>query len=227
MFIKSPDHSVEGILKTSKETLKSNQNVLFPVYPSGVVFDLLEILSLQLEQSGLGSVPFYYIAPLAKESLAHAQIFPECLSEPKQSRATNPEFPFIHEELLETGKLKVFEHSADGLSDHFKGPAVIFSGHPTLEMGESRDLCSKWLESDQHKIIITEPDLPPTIFQDRRSTVLYWPIDTRLTQSAARMLIEELEPKEVIISDIMRKNCPTLAESGSVNLPLKAPKLYL
>merc|ERR1712062_581896 len=104
-----------------------------------------------------------------------------------------------------------------------KGPAVIFSGHPTLEMGESRDLCSKWLESDQHKIIITEPDLPPTIFQDRRSTVLYWPIDTRLTQSAARMLIEELEPKEVIISDIMRKNCPTLAESGFVKVSSVGP----
>ena len=71
--------------------------------------------------------------------MAHAQIFPECLSEQKQSKASNPEFPFLHEELLESGKLKVFEHATDGLSDHFKGPAVIFTGHPTLELGQ--ELC--------------------------------------------------------------------------------------
>ena len=63
----SPDRSVDGILKTTVSTLKSNQNVLFPVYPSGVMFDLLEILSTHLDSHGLGSVPFYYIAPMAKE----------------------------------------------------------------------------------------------------------------------------------------------------------------
>ena len=80
-------------------------------------------------------------------------------------------------------------------------------------MGEARDWCSKWQSSGQHKIIVTEPDLAPSIFQDRRSSVLYLPIDTRLTQAPARSLVEDMKPKEMIISEIMRKNCPNLAET--------------
>ena len=32
--------------------------------------------------------------------------------------------------------LKIFEHATEGLSEHFKGPAVIFTGHPSLELGQ-------------------------------------------------------------------------------------------
>ena len=63
----SPDNSVHEICKTIVSTIRSNQNVIFPVYPSGVIFDLLEIISLTLINERLGGTPFYYIAPLAKD----------------------------------------------------------------------------------------------------------------------------------------------------------------
>lgn len=40
----SPDKSVHECCRLLTETLKSHGNVLFPVYPSGIVFDLLEIV---------------------------------------------------------------------------------------------------------------------------------------------------------------------------------------
>ena len=84
----------------------------------------------------MGTVPFYYVAPMSKDSLAHAQIYPEFLSVEKQNKAAAPEFPFTHDEAIENGRLKIFEHATEGLSEHFKGPAVIFTGHPSLELGQ-------------------------------------------------------------------------------------------
>ena len=81
-------------------------------------------------------MPFYYVAPMSKDSLAHAQIYPEFLSVEKQNKAAAPEFPFTHDEAIENGRLKIFEHATEGLSEHFKGPAVIFTGHPSLELGQ-------------------------------------------------------------------------------------------
>ena len=40
----SPDKSVHECCRLMTETLKNHGNVLFPVYPSGIVFDLLEIV---------------------------------------------------------------------------------------------------------------------------------------------------------------------------------------
>ena len=40
----SPDKSVHEFCRLTTDTLKNHGNVLFPVYPSGIVFDLLEIV---------------------------------------------------------------------------------------------------------------------------------------------------------------------------------------
>ena len=105
-------------------------------HQKGLIFDLIEILADQLKRNRLGTVPFYYVAPMSKDSLAHAQIYPEFLSVEKQNKAAAPEFPFTHDEAIENGRLKIFEHATEGLSEHFKGPAVIFTGHPSLELGQ-------------------------------------------------------------------------------------------
>ena len=73
--------------------------------------------------------------------------------------------------------------SKQGLSQSFKGPCVIFSGHPTLELGECRKWAQDWCKnkSSRNKIIVTEPGLPENIFNDseRNRVVNYLPIDTR------------------------------------------------
>ena len=49
--------------------LKNQENVMFPVFPSGIILDLLEIIMDLLERERLGTVPIYYVAPFAKDAL--------------------------------------------------------------------------------------------------------------------------------------------------------------
>ena len=73
----SPDRSVNEACQTLEETVKRGGSVMFPVFPTGVMLDLLEIFIDYLSQMGRGHIPFYFISPIAKAALAHAQIYPE------------------------------------------------------------------------------------------------------------------------------------------------------
>ena len=73
----SPDRSVNEACQTLDETIKRGGSVMFPVFPTGVMLDLLEIFIDYLSQMGRGHIPFYFISPIAKAALAHAQIYPE------------------------------------------------------------------------------------------------------------------------------------------------------
>jgi len=211
----SPDSSVHEVERIIINTLKNNENVMFPVFPSGLIFDLIEILADQLKRNRLGTVPFYYVAPMSKDSLAHAQIYPEFLSVEKQNKAAAPEFPFTHDEAIENGRLKIFEHATEGLSEHFKGPAVIFTGHPSLELGQAKEWSQKWHESKRNKVIIAEPNFHQSVYRDRRGTVIYLPIDTRMTQGSAKLQMEDWKPKELIISHKMSQQYQKLNEISS------------
>ena len=193
--------------------------------------------------------PIYFISPIAKQALAHAQIYPECLSEVKQNKASNPEFPFAHDDAIETGRLKVYEYPSSGLSNTFKGPAVIFAGHPTLELGQGSSWARDWCKSGterRNKIIVTEPGLPINLFSDhdRKHVIHYLPIDTRyiicnyyrvtlqlmlqlrMTSSATKILIEDLKPKELVISQDLLSNHPKLREGILVPNVLGPGKSY-
>ena len=65
----SPDKSVHEIQVQTVSALKNHENVMFPVFPSGIILDLLEIIMDLLERERLGTVPIYYIAPFAKDAL--------------------------------------------------------------------------------------------------------------------------------------------------------------
>ncbi len=58
-------------------TLRNGGNVLVPVYPSGVTYDLFECLSNHLESCGINNVQMYFISPVAKSSLAYSNIYAE------------------------------------------------------------------------------------------------------------------------------------------------------
>ncbi len=64
-------------LVISALTLRGGGNVLVPVHPSGVTYDLFECLSNHLESCGLMNVPLYFISPVAKSSLAYSNIYAE------------------------------------------------------------------------------------------------------------------------------------------------------
>ena len=82
-----------------------------------------------------------------KYSLAHAQFYPEFLSVEKQNKAVAPDIPFTHNDAIENGRLQIFGHATEWLSENFKAPEVIFTSHPLLELGQVNPMLS--CESDK------------------------------------------------------------------------------
>lgn len=77
-------------------TLKNGGSVLIPCYPSGVVYDLFECLSTNLDNHGLSQIPMFFISPVADSSLAYSNILAEWLSSVKQNKVYIPDEPFPH-----------------------------------------------------------------------------------------------------------------------------------
>jgi len=77
-------------------TLKNGGSVLIPCYPSGVVYDLFECLSTNLDNQGLSQIPMFFISPVADSSLAYSNILAEWLSSVKQNKVYIPDEPFPH-----------------------------------------------------------------------------------------------------------------------------------
>ena len=51
----SPDKSVHDVNRLMIEALKNQENVMFPVSPSGIILDLLEIVMDLLDRERLGT----------------------------------------------------------------------------------------------------------------------------------------------------------------------------
>lgn len=77
-------------------TLKNGGSVLIPCYPSGVVYDLFECLSTNLDNHGFSQIPMFFISPVADSSLAYSNILAEWLSSVKQNKVYIPDEPFPH-----------------------------------------------------------------------------------------------------------------------------------
>lgn len=102
-------------------TLRAGGNVLIPCYPSGVVYDLFECLSTNLNAPGFSRVPMFFISPVADTSLAYSNILAEWLSTAKQNKVYIPDEPFPHASLVKTSRLKHFKHIySDGFSTDFR-----------------------------------------------------------------------------------------------------------
>lgn len=82
----NPDSMLGELCMTVGVTLRNGGSVLIPCYPSGVVYDLFECLSANLDNHGLSQVPMFFISPVADSSLAYSNILAEWLSSVKQNK---------------------------------------------------------------------------------------------------------------------------------------------
>uniref|UniRef100_A0A4W5NH06 Integrator complex subunit 9 n=1 Tax=Hucho hucho TaxID=62062 RepID=A0A4W5NH06_9TELE len=157
-------------------TIRAGGNVLVPCYSSGFI-----------ENTNLGSTPFYFISPVANSSLE--------LFHNKQSKVYLPEPPFPH--LIQTNKLKHYPSIHGDFSSEFQQPCVVFTGHPSLRFGDVVHFMELWGKSSLNTIIFTEPDfsyldaLAP--YQPLAMKCVYCPIDTRLNFHQVSKLLKEVE----------------------------------
>ncbi|XP_041374952.1 integrator complex subunit 9-like [Gigantopelta aegis] len=210
----NPDPMIGEFCVNAAVTIKNGGNVLVPCNPSGVTYDLFECLSGHMDQCGLSNVPMYFLSPVSDSTLAYSNIFAEWLSQAKQNKVYLPEPPFPHAELVSLGRLKNFKSLHEGLSTDFKNPCIVFSGHPSLRMGDVVHFIEMWGKSSSNTIIFTEPDinyldaLGP--FQPLDMRVCYCPIDTSLNFAQANKLIRDLRPLSLVVAESYTKP-PVLA----------------
>ncbi|XP_052737436.1 integrator complex subunit 9 [Bicyclus anynana] len=211
----NPDHMLGDLCVHAGVTLRAGGAVLCPVYPSGVLYDLLECLSAHLEGAGLAHVPLYVLSPAADASLAYSNILAEWVSAGKQARVYLPEEPFPHAALARGGRLRHARALADDALADFRQPCVVFAGHPSLRCGAAVHLLELWGASAAHAVIFTEPDFPHqealAPFQPLAIKAFHCPIDTSLNFAQAGKLVRELRPRELALPEQYAGARPALA----------------
>lgn len=195
-----PDISLQEFCTHVKTTLTSSGNVLIPCYPSGIIYDLLECLVNTLDSSGFGSVPIFFISPVADQSLAYSNILAEWLTQNKQSRVYLPEEPFLHSQFVRTGRVKHFPSvSSEAFNNEYKTPCVVFTGHPSLRFGDVVHFIELWGHNSNNLIAFTEPEFPYAEalapYQPLNLKVSFTPIDTSLNFGQANKVIQEMNPR--------------------------------
>ncbi|XP_038207848.1 integrator complex subunit 9 [Zerene cesonia] len=152
----NPDHMLGDLCVHATLTLRGGGCVLCPVYPSGVLYDLLECLSAHLDGAGLAHVPLYVVSPVADSSLAYSNILAEWVSAGKQARVYVPDEPFPHAQLVRAGRLRHARALHDlAFSADFRQPCVVFCGHPSLRFGAAVHLLELWASNPAHAVIFT------------------------------------------------------------------------
>lgn len=202
----NPDGMLGELCMNVAVTLRNGGSVLIPCYPSGVVYDLFECLSTNLDNAGLTQVPMFFVSPVADSSLAYSNILAEWLSTAKQNKVYIPEEPFPHAMLVKNARLKHFKHVyCEGFSAEFKQPCVVFCGHPSLRFGDAVHFMELWSANPLHTVIFTEPDFPYiqalAPFQPVAMKAIYCPIETSLNFQQANKLIKELKPGCLVIPE--------------------------
>ncbi|CAK1544336.1 unnamed protein product [Leptosia nina] len=222
----NPDHMLGDLCVHATLTLRAGGCVLCPVYPSGVLYDLLECLSAHLEGAGLAQVPLYVVSPVADSSLAYSNILAEWVSAGKQARVLLPEEPFPHAALGRAGRLRqarALHELPTSAPAEFRQPCVVFCGHPSLRFGAAVHLLDLWASNPAHAVIFTEPDFPYmealAPFQPLSMKAFHCPIDTSLNYSQANKLVRELRPRELALPDQYALPAGTGAGAGVASRP--------
>ncbi|KAG6460904.1 integrator complex subunit 9-like [Manduca sexta] len=224
----NPDHMLGDLCVHATVTLRGGGSVLCPVYPSGVLYDLLECLSAHLEGAGLAHVPLYVVSPVADSSLAYSNILAEWVSATKQARVYVPEEPFPHAALVRSSRLRHARALHDDALSDFRQPCVLFCGHPSLRFGAAVHMVELWASNPLHAIIFTEPDFPHTEalapFQPIAMKAFHCPIDTSLNYSQANKLVRELRPRELALPD---QYAPPAPASSSAPPPRETSRPHI
>ncbi len=220
----NPDSMIVEFCKTVTDTLKLGGNVLVPCYPSGIVYDLIECLAVQMEVNSLATMPMFFVSPVADSSLAYANIMAEWLSTGKQSRVYLPEEPFPHGNLVKCGRLKSFKNLYDeNFSSEYRQPCVMFAGHPSLRFGEVIHFIELWGNNPNNTIVFTEPSFPYlealSPFQPLQMRVVHCPIDTSLNFNQAKKLARELKAGMIVTPKVYAS--PPASASQRTDLQLE------
>ncbi|VDO12844.1 unnamed protein product, partial [Brugia timori] len=200
------------------DTLKRNGSVLMPICPTGILYDLLEVISMQLDQHDVPvDVPVYFISPVAESTLAYSNIYVEWLSEKKQSMVNIPEEPFKHGLTSRNGRLKVYDNIYGDFCRQMRTPCVIFTGHPSLRIGNAVHFLEMWGNDSKNALIMTDPDYPIQNvygpYEKLSIRAFFFPIETRLDFSQLNpSILPDLAPKLLVMPEVYTQPPPNSSQ---------------
>lgn len=134
-------------------TVKKRGNVLIPCLPTGVVYDLIEVVAAYLLNMNQGAVPIYLVSPVVDQSLGYANILGEWMSKNRQDKTFLPEPPFCHADLVRSNRVKHFPNLHGSFGATMRSPCVVFCGHPSLRCGDVVHLMRLWGSSSKNSVI--------------------------------------------------------------------------
>ncbi|TPX68072.1 hypothetical protein SpCBS45565_g03410 [Spizellomyces sp. 'palustris'] len=144
---------ITNMLNILVKTLEQGGNVLLPVNPCGTMFELIAIISEYLRSCGLVTTPIHIVSSIAKRSLHLANIQGEWMSLEKQANLYEARQPLIHGRLLEDKLL--FHHDFSASVFQYRGPYIVFVGHPSLQAGQVRDFLKVWKNDPRNLMVVT------------------------------------------------------------------------
>lgn len=126
-----------------KSLAQDGGNVLLPLTLGSTSMDIIDALGTGLSGDAVTShIPIYVVSPVARNVLGYCEILSEWLrprpaTQPRDAGIHThfqPESPFIHEKLEQSGRLHVVsdEHA---LRAKYLEPCIVLAGHPSLRMG--------------------------------------------------------------------------------------------
>ncbi|KAL8583277.1 hypothetical protein ACOMHN_043054 [Nucella lapillus] len=199
-----PDPNIVEFAQQCVANVSRGGNVLVPCYPAGVIYDMFECLFIHLDNSAVSGTPVYFLSPVADVSLAYSNIYAEWLGKNKQSKVYIPENPFPHTDMVNCGRLKHFKDVNDMGSD-FRMPCIVFTGHPSLRMGDAVHFMENWGPHPANCIMFTEPDFPYldalAPYQPLSMKVMYLPVDVSLSFNQTHTLIRDLKPLHLVVAE--------------------------
>lgn len=140
-----------------------DDSVLIPVFPTGSVYDIIDVLSSHLHKRN-ASCPMFFVSPTARQSLAYATIVSEWLCKSKRAAVYDAQYPFPHYALQKSRALRVFDsvhdqdfHTAFRPYAEKHKPCVVFAGHPSARMGDVLYFLRLWGYSSNNMLLLVEP----------------------------------------------------------------------
>ncbi|KAI8058392.1 beta-lactamase-like protein [Syncephalis plumigaleata] len=169
--------------------IRRGGNLLLPMYPHGVHFDLLMILTNLLEKANLFT-PIFVISSMGDRSRLYSDILGEWMQSPYRDRMYVPENPLIDDSLVKSGRISYYPEFNTDFMQRYREPCIVFAGDPSLCAGPVVHMLSMWKNNTKNAIIFTDPriDTAEAIqpFGTVMAEVIKCPIDLRLTPEICR-----------------------------------------
>uniref|UniRef100_A0A1I7TYF8 Beta-Casp domain-containing protein n=1 Tax=Caenorhabditis tropicalis TaxID=1561998 RepID=A0A1I7TYF8_9PELO len=195
-----------NLIRTISDVLKNHGSVLLPMCPIGPIFELIEAVSDVIQSTNGISLdtPIYFISPVAKSAIAMASISAEWMSDSRQNAVYLPEEPYIHNNLIRSGRLKIYDSLYGKFSKEFRTPCVIFASHASLRVGDAAHMVEVLGSDPKNAVIVTDPDLPVEDVREPFRTLpikfINIPMDFRMDFGTMERLLADMKPRYVLCS---------------------------